>query len=173
MKMQKIKSAGVFLLAAFMLTGLNAQSIHKGGHGQGQGQRHHGTVVRQGHRPHANMTGQRRERLAHHFSIDLSEEQKAEMKSLKYEHFKTMKPLKSKMVELKARERTLLSEENIELKSVYNIIDEQTDLMNKIKKLQVEHRLNAKSILTEEQVMKLEQRRKIIRHRRPFQKSMG
>ncbi len=173
MKIKRYKSAGVFLLAACMLTGLNAQSAYRGGYGAAHRQGPQGTMARQGHGPNATIKGQRDRKMAPHFSIDLTEEQKAEMKSLKNEHYKTMKPLKNKMVELHARERTLLSEENVEMNSVNKIIDEQTDLMNKIKKLQVAHRLKARNILTDEQVMKLEQRRNIIRHKRHYQKSLG
>jgi len=91
--------------------------------------------------------------------LDLSEEQQAAMTTLQTEHYKTITPLKNKMAELKARERTLLSEENVDMKQVNNTIDEQTSLMNKIRKLQVEHQVSMKSILTDEQVMKLQQRR--------------
>ena len=162
MKIQKIRLAGVFLLSALMLTGLNAQSQSRNRQGAGHGQRHQG-----------NIHGQNHQRMAKHFSLDLSEEQKVEMKALKSEHYTTMKPLKNKMAELKATERTLLSEEKIEMNDVNKVIDEQTDLLNKIKKLQVEHQVNAKSVLTDEQVMKLEQRRKLVRHRLPRHKEVG
>jgi len=162
MKIQKIRSAGVFLLAALMLTGLNAQTHRRNGQGTAHGQRQNG-----------NMHGQNLHRKAQHFSLDLSEEQKVEMKTLKSEQYKTMKPLKYKMAELKAKERTLLSEENTEMKDVNKVIDEQTDLLNKIRKLQVEHQVNTKSVLTDEQVMKLEQRRKLVRHRLPHHKKVA
>ena len=71
--------------------------------------------------------------------------------------------MKNKMAELKARERTLLSEESVDIKEVNKTIDDQTDLMNSIRKLQVEHQLAVKSSLTDEQVMKLQQRRQFAR----------
>jgi Spy/CpxP family protein refolding chaperone len=91
--------------------------------------------------------------------LELTEEQQAEMTSLRTEHSKIMTPLKNKMAELKARERTLLSEENIDMKAVNNTIDEQTGLMNKIRKLHVEQQVAMKDVLTDEQLMKLQQRR--------------
>lgn len=101
----------------------------------------------------------------HFYPLNLTEDQQEQMKALRIEHYKTMKPLNSKMAELKARERTLLSEENVDMKAVYNLIDDQTELMNKIRKLQVEHKLAVREILTDEQLMKLDQRRETVKMR--------
>lgn len=113
-----------------------------------------------------NAQSLRHERMAHHFSLDLSEEQKDELNSIRMEHFKNMKPLKNKMVELKAKEHTLISEEEVDLKAVNKVIDEQTDLINKMRKLQAEQKVKIKSILTDEQIMKFEQRKAFTKHRR-------
>ncbi len=67
------------------------------------------------------------------------------------------------MAELKARERTLLSEESVDMKAVNKTIDEQTDLMNKMRKLQTKHQVAVKSNLTDEQVIQLQQRRQFAR----------
>ncbi len=130
MKNQWINRAGIVLVAAMIATGLNAQSPGKGHRG-----------------------------LAQNLSLELSEEQQAQMTGLRTAHFKTMNPLQNKMAELKAKERTLLSEEQVDMKAIYNVIDEQTALLNKIRKLQAEHRVNVRGILTDEQVMKMELRR--------------
>ncbi len=153
MKNQKIRSAGLFLLVTIMVTGVNAQSLFR------DGQRHGQERFRQ-------EFGPRDQRMAQHFSLDLSADQKEEMQALRSEHYKTMKPLRNKVVELKAKERTILSEENVEMKVVNQVIDDQTDLINKIRKLQVKHQVQVKSILTDEQVLKLEQGRKYAKHRR-------
>jgi len=113
-----------------------------------------------------NAQSPRHERMGHRFSLDLSEEQKDELNSIKMDHYKKMKPLKNIMAELKAREHTLISEEEVDLKTVNTVIDEQTELINKMKKLQAEHKVKIKSILTDEQVMKLENRREFAKHRR-------
>ena len=159
-------------MAAMMLTGLNAQSPNWNGQrqwqgerqwqGQGQGQDRFGQAFGPGH-----------QRIAQHMLLDLSEDQMEEMKVLRSDHYKIMKPLRNKNIELKAKERTLLSEENVKMKAVNQVIDEQTDLINKIRKLQVEHQLQVKSILTDEQVMRFEQRRKFTRHRRANYKRVG
>lgn len=91
--------------------------------------------------------------------LDLTEEQQEQMQALRLEHYKTMKPLRNEIGELKARERTLLSEDEPDMKAVYKVIDDQTGLRNKMRKLQVEHRVSVKKLLTEEQIMILDQRR--------------
>jgi Spy/CpxP family protein refolding chaperone len=144
MKTNLIKTAGLFMMVALMTTGLNAQNPRQGGRGSGP-------------------SGQAKERMAKY--LDLTEEQQEAMKALRTENYKTMKPLKNKMVELKARERTLLSEETADLKALNNVIDEQTDLSNKMRKIQLSHKLEVKEILTDEQIMKLDQRRKFSKNR--------
>ena len=139
-----IKSAGGLLLGLLMLTAVNAQSPRQGGRGTG----HYGAGEGKGHQ---------------FARLELTEEQEAKITTLRTEHYKEVTPQKNKMAELKARERTLLSEENVDMKAVNKAIDEQTDLMNSMKKLQVEHQLSVKSILTDEQVMKLQQRRQFAR----------
>jgi len=131
------------LIGFLIITAVNAQN-RQGGRGQG------------------NLGAG--EAKGHQFAkLELTEEQEAEMTSLRTEHYKEITPLNNKMAELKARERTLLSEESVDMKAVNKTIDEQTDLMNSTRKLQVEHQLAVKSILSDEQVMKLQQRRQFAR----------
>ena len=92
--------------------------------------------------------------------LDLTEAQSEEITTLQTEHYKTMKPLRARMVEIKAKERTLLSEESVDLKAVDKVIDQQTDLMNQMRKLQTKHQVAVKNVLSDEQVMKLEQRQR-------------
>lgn len=163
MKNQWKRSAGIFLLASFMVTGLIAQPRGQG-HGYGQGYGHgYGHGYGQGtDRDFGPGCGIMNQRIA----LNLTEEQQEEMTTLKVEHHKIMKPLRNKMVELKARERTLLSEETVDMKAVNGVIDDQTELLNGIKKLQAEQKVKMKSILTDEQIMKMDQRRQFSKHRR-------
>lgn len=92
--------------------------------------------------------------------LDLTDEQQEELSTLRTEHYKEIEPLKNRMAELRARERTLLSEEEVDIQAVEKNIDEQTDVTNKLKKLQTRHQLNVKNILTDEQVMKMQQGRR-------------
>jgi Spy/CpxP family protein refolding chaperone len=91
--------------------------------------------------------------------LDLSEEQQSEMTTLRTDHNKAITPLRNKMGELKARERTLLSEDPVDMKAVKENIDEQSELTSIIRMLQVEYQVAVKKILTDEQVMKLQQPR--------------
>ena len=143
MKTRVIKTAGALLFGFLMITAVNAQN-RQGGRGQG----YNGSEKSYGHQ---------------FAKLELSDEQKTEITSLRTGHYKEITPLKNKMAELKARERTLLSEESVDLKAVNKTIDEQTDLMNSIRKLQVEQQVAVKSLLTDEQVMQVQQRRQFAR----------
>ncbi len=167
MKTNLIKTAGLFLMAILFVTTLNAQSSRQGGRGSG-----------------AYGNGNGNERMSAHLSLDLTTEQQEAMKTLRADNYKTILPLKNKMLELKARERTLMSEEAVDLKSVNKVIDEQTDLMNKMRKMQVTHKVGVKEILTDEQEMKLEQKQRNGRNKgqgskrgynkqRPYHRNMG
>jgi len=135
MNTRNIKLAGALLFGILISTAVNAQSHRQGGEAYG----------------HQSA------------KLDLTEEQQTEITTLRTAHYKTITPLKNKMVELKARERTLLSEESVDMKAVNKTIDEQTDLTNKMRKLQVEQQVAMKSILTDEQVMKMQQNRQFAR----------
>ena len=141
MKTRIIKSLGVLFLSILMVTAVNAQSNRQGGRGQGPG------VAGEG--PAYGM----------HYKLDLTEEQQTEITALRTEHFKAITPLRNKMAELKARERTLLSEENVDMKAVNKSIDEQTELASSIRKLQVKQQVAIKGLLSDEQLMKMQDRR--------------
>lgn len=174
MKKNRIKTAGIALLAATMLTGVNFEASGQDGRGlgpcgegfgpgprvsgvQGYGQGHRINAGRV-HHGHYFGPGRRAGQFSQQRALDLTPEQQEQIKALRMEHYKTMKPLKNKMAELKARERTLLSEEKVDMKAMNSNIDEQTSLINKIKKLQVEQKLKMKENLTDEQIMLLERR---------------
>ena len=145
MKTRVIKSFGVLIMSMLMATAVNAQLNRQGGRGQGP--------CGEGDGPAYGMR----------YNLDLTEEQQAEITALRTEHFKAITPLRNKMAELKARERTLLSEENVDLKAVNKTIDEQTELASSIRKLQVKQQVAVKGLLTDEQAMKLQQRRQFAR----------
>lgn len=160
MKTRDIKTAGVLLLSILMVTVVNAQRPNQGGRGMGPCGAGDGPAY--GLRQNSDSNGQyaKMNRMA---ALDLTEEQQAEMTTLRTQHYKAITPLKNKMVELKARERTLLSEANVDMKAVNKTIDNQTELTNSIRKLQVEQQVAIKGLLTDEQVMKMQQRRQFAR----------
>jgi len=140
MKTKIIKSTGILFLGLLMAIAVDAQPARQGGRGTGN-----------------YRAGDGRE--MQHARLDLSDEQQEQLTALRTEHYKAVTPLRNKMAELKARERTLLSEENVDMKAVNKNIDEQTEVENSLKKLQVEHQVAVKKILTDEQIMQLQQRR--------------
>ena len=142
MKTRMIRSAGILFLSILMATSLNAQRPNQGGRGLGP-----------------CGSGEGPGRVDRNAALNLSEEQQTEITTLRTAHYKEITPLRNKMAELKARERTLLSEETVDMKAVCKTIDEQTALTNSIRKLQVEHQVAVKSLLSDEQLMKLQQRR--------------
>lgn len=133
MKTTMLKSAGVLLLGILMVTAVNAQAPRDG---RGSGK---------------------------FAALNLTEEQQEEITMLRTAHYKVMNPLKNKMSELKAREYTLMSEETVDIKAVNKTIDEQTSLINEMKKEQATHQVKIKNMLSDEQVMKLQQGRKFAR----------
>jgi Spy/CpxP family protein refolding chaperone len=148
MRKTAIKTAGLFLVSICFATGLNAQHYRGGAN-------HYG---RQAHRDMARQSMKER--------LDLTEEQQNELKTLREAHYETMKPLRDKMAELRTEERALLAEEKVDQKAVNKVIDEQTELTNHLRKLQVEHRLAFREVLTEEQLKKLEMHRERIQQLR-------
>ena len=167
MKTHWIKTSGLILLSAIFTIGMNAQpqggrNWTRAGQGDGPGRGYHqgqGFHQRQG-------AGQGRGYMAQRANLDLTEEQKEQLKALRLEHHKTIKPLKNKMLELKASERTLMSEESVDLKKVNANIDEQTELAGQLKKLQAAHRVEMREVFTEEQLFKLDQLRQGKKSRR-------
>jgi len=171
MKTQTIRIAGVCLFAMIIVAGLNAQPRQRGSQGQGPDygktqKQGYSQTQRYGHGQGKEWRGQGHGRMAQHFQLDLSDEQNEELKQLRMDHYKAMKPLKNKLLELKASERTLMSEEKVDLKKVNGVIDQQTDLISQIKKMQAEQKVKMKSVFTDEQSMKLEQHRKIKSYKR-------
>ena len=152
MNTRNIKFAGALLFGILIGATVNAQSPRQGGRGLGP--------CGEGEGPGYAQSG----RTGQFARLDLTEEQQAEITTLRTEHYKEITPLRNKMAELKARERTLLSEESVDMKAVNKTIDEQTDLMNKMRKLQTKHQVAVKSNLTDEQLMQLQQRRQFARH---------
>ncbi|MEN8158118.1 MAG: Spy/CpxP family protein refolding chaperone [Bacteroidota bacterium] len=161
MKNRWIKTAGAVALAMMMFTGMDAQP--RQGRGGGPGGPGTGYVQADSDFVPGARAGQQA-------FLDLTEAQQEEWEALRLKHYKVMKPLRNQMAELKARERTLISEEAVDTKALHKVIDDQTNLMNKIQKLRLEQRLAVREILTDEQLMKLDQRRN---NRRMGQGRMG
>lgn len=164
MKYQWIRTTTVLVLAMIMTVGVNAQV--SGGKGMGPCGQGDGPGFRQGNRQGAGQgAGQAYRQRGEAFGprqqaiLDLSEDQKEQLSTLKVQQYKTLKPMKAEMGELKARERTLMSQEEVDVKALNKLIDQQSDLMSKMRKSQVTQKLAFREILTDEQLMKLDQKK--------------
>lgn len=91
---------------------------------------------------------------------DLTEDQKAALAELRTEQYKQMKDYRNQMGEIQAKQRTLMSDYTIDEKAAAKLIDQKTKLMNEQMKTRIAHRNAVNQILTEEQLMQLEQNRK-------------
>ena len=100
MNTRNIKLAGALLFGILISTAVNAQSHRQGGQGQGHG------------------AGDGQNGMYRHASLDLTEEQQTEITTLRTAHFKAITPLKNKMVELKARDRTMLSVATLSMETI-------------------------------------------------------
>ena len=114
-------------------------------YGQGYGQRA-GLGYGQGYGQTDGAFGPRMQAI-----LDLTVEQQEELSTLRVNHFKIMNTLRAEMGELNARERTLMAQEEIDLNAVNKVIDQQTDLSNKIQKKQLQNRQVCRKVLTKEQ----------------------
>ena len=90
---------------------------------------------------------------------DLTEDQKSALAELRTEQFKQMKDYRNQMGEIRAKQRTLMSEYSIDEKAAAKLVDQKTKLMNEQMKARIAHRAAVNKILTEDQLMQLEQRR--------------
>jgi Spy/CpxP family protein refolding chaperone len=82
---------------------------------------------------------------------NLTAEQKTKIESLKVKQFKEVLPIKNELAEKKAHLKTLESAEKVDRDAVNKTIDEITALQGKLFKMNVNHRLDFASILTDEQ----------------------
>ncbi len=82
---------------------------------------------------------------------DLSEEQEAEIKSLRMKQIERNTGHRNTMDELRARKRSLTTEAEPDMNAVNDVIDKMTELRNTQMKENVNHRQAIRELLTEEQ----------------------
>ncbi|UCF71686.1 MAG: periplasmic heavy metal sensor [candidate division WOR-3 bacterium] len=82
---------------------------------------------------------------------DITEQQKEQIKSLRVEHMKEMKPLRNQLAEKKARLNTLTTADKVDMSEVNKIIDEIGKMKTGIMKLKEQHRQDVRKLLTDDQ----------------------
>ncbi len=92
-------------------------------------------------------------------NLNLSNEQIEKMEDMRLVHYKAMSPLRDEMFELRARMRTLQNADKPDIKTINANIDKINNLQSKIDKKMLAHRLEMRSLLTDEQIVLLNSRR--------------
>lgn len=85
------------------------------------------------------------------FNLDLSEEQKTQMETLRFSLQKSMLPLKNELGEKKAKMKTLSTAEKADMKAINTLIDEMGAIKTQMAKQKASHKQEVRKILTEEQ----------------------
>lgn len=96
-----------------------------------------------------------------------SEEQKEQVKQIRLVTAKKVKPLKNELRELMARQQTLTTEENTDIKAINANIEKISDVKTEIAKIHAAQHQEVRSSLTEEQLLKFDQRKPHQRSRKP------
>ncbi len=82
---------------------------------------------------------------------DLTEEQQNKIDALRVGHLKEMNTFRNQMNELRAKKQTLQTNDNADLKEINSVIDQMTEVHNKMMKTSAQHRQEVRSQLTDEQ----------------------
>ncbi|SRR6056297_117577 len=82
---------------------------------------------------------------------DLTEEQEAQIETLRIRHLKKMQSYRSEMDELRAERRSLFIKDDASESEINKNIDATTSLHNKMMKERVKHNQAVKALLTEDQ----------------------
>jgi Spy/CpxP family protein refolding chaperone len=88
--------------------------------------------------------------------LDLNDDQVKAIKEMQLLMHKEVKPVQNKLNEALAHQKTLLSEEDPDMKAINENIEKTGDLRTQIQKIRIKYLLEMRSKLTDEQRMKLE-----------------
>ncbi|WP_167616472.1 Spy/CpxP family protein refolding chaperone [Maribellus sediminis] len=136
----KIKFLTLALIAIFAIGSVNAQNAERGKRDlekKGEMMKRHDL---------------RAERIDNFFT----EEQQEQMKALRLETAKQIKPLKNQLNELEARQQTLTTAEKADMDAIYQNIDKISELKADIQKIMAKQHQEVRSLLTEEQLIKFD-----------------
>lgn len=84
--------------------------------------------------------------------MNFSEEQKAQMKEFRMAHMKESKSLRDEREELQLKQKHLMTSENIDEKLIMENIDRLSGIQNKLDKMKVDHKMEVRKVLTDEQL---------------------
>lgn len=131
MKTQKIKKVSVIIIAVLMIAGSNLfaqQGRNYARQGQGVNQMGFCQMI-----------------------PDLTEDQENKIEALRLEQMKASTAFRNQKNELMAKKQTLMASDNSDLKEINAVIDQMTDIHNKMMKASVKHHQDVRNLLTDEQ----------------------
>jgi len=83
-------------------------------------------------------------------------EQREQMKELRLEVAKQVKPLKNELNELSAKQKTLTTADNADLKAINKNIDKMSATKTQMAKIMAAHHQKVRSLLSDEQLLKFD-----------------
>ena len=98
----------------------------------------------------------RHERMAERVNHFFTEEQQEQVKAIRLETAKQVKPLRNELGELEARQQTLTTADKADLNAIYSNIDKMTGVKAEIQKIMAKQHQQIRSLLTEEQLLKFD-----------------
>lgn len=150
MKTQKTKRFLLLTAGLVLMTGMLTYAQYGRGQGRGYGMRYGDGTGRQ---------------LGYCQAIpDLTEEQEAQIETLRLQHLKTMQSYRSEMDELRAQRRSLLIDDDASESEINKNIDATTSLHNKMMKERVKHNQVVKDLLSADQKIYFNQH--LMHHRK-------
>jgi Spy/CpxP family protein refolding chaperone len=103
--------------------------------------------------------------------LDLTEDQKDQIKQIHLAHMKDVQPLKDEVKINRAKVNALLNNDDPDMKQIISLVETNGKLLTQIQIKSIEQKINVRSLLTEEQKIifdahggKMEQRRALAQH---------
>ncbi|MDE5418622.1 periplasmic heavy metal sensor [Labilibaculum sp. DW002] len=118
------------------------QGMRKGDRGEQQGKKGYGIKQKAG-----KQMGKDRNML------DLSDEQKAQMKEIRVAHLKETKELKNELEVIRLKQKHLMTAEKVDKNSIMDNIDRLSNIQNQLAKKQIDNKMEIREILTEDQLV--------------------
>ncbi len=118
------------------------QGMRKGDRGEQQGKKGNGIKQKAG-----KQMGKDRNML------DLSDEQKAQMKEIRVAHLKETKELKNELEVIRLKQKHLMTAEKVDKNSIMDNVDRLSNIQNQLAKKQIDNKMEIREILTEDQLV--------------------
>ena len=122
--------------------GIAKQGMRKGDRGEQQGKKGNGIKQKAG-----KQMGKDRNML------DLSDEQKAQMKEIRVAHLKETKELKNELEVIRLKQKHLMTAEKVDKNSIMDNVDRLSNIQNQLAKKQIDNKMEIREILTEDQLV--------------------